>query len=1231
MERKRDIYIPKVTGKIDISKLFSRSESRLDKQSSQGRYISDNRGQKEFDTPKYESDNIKDIWKLHTSVQEQLLNARAVPIRIIPDSIRIAGDKMILSVDERNSTNSVLTRISELFQIPFDELNYDLEQGFFVSDIDVARNIALSDKQRIADYAEQNYIKFSQNPIIDGVIKQRNSSFRYLSNILNKNNISYSFDSKKRLQISINDLRQLKSFSEQYNIDVYFPKTANAIFPVRPNPIFFLRKRFPNIAWGHNSELMMLSNKLKTNDVIVLNDGYLHNGIRRVLTKDFGLELYQYTYTFEISPNVINRYNPKTSPYILPNINVDGHSFSFVTKPSSKESDGLLGYREEQYDFNLKYTRLKKFFDNYFGKDNVKFHCSFEYHYDKEKFHQEFLPQQNNWLDEFWNDVSNIFWNTGISVSRVFQTVGIDFDWEKESLVDVMHSILHICPFISLSYFPNHKCNVDFSVQNVSLKELEKTLHNGFPSIQTERNDKDGTLHFIQEYTDSIQYNRIKDCIKRELDSLNLAQYTYELSDNPAGKEKYCLKLDNVSLQESLSDSIKDLRGSDFKVGDADLGKLIKVNYPQLTFDISMFDKEIISSLIENNQMKTITPNLTGDLEKIARLKKSFEAIIDNSGRGLQNPNLSEFIFDASKAKPIADIDKYLDYNDFFYKDIDSNLLNKKINESQKQAIIKTLKAEDLALIQGPPGTGKSTAIAEIIWQHIRLNPQERILLTSETNLAVDNAIDRVVNSSHNLVKPIRIADEEKLESEGRQFNLEVMKQWVVSGKLSEEIDDNDTEEEDAVPQKVILQNWMDNIKRRINKYQLSESVYKLWNQMLSEPSKETRQLFFDVYKRNCNVVGATCSSIGDRNTKGKPTGFYRSYCGLFGNQDISFDTVIQDESSKATPAELSLPLIYGKKNIIIGDHRQLPPLLDKEEFISSLNFLLDRTDDKQEKKNIINLKNYVLKHFSEMEISHFQRLFENIDDSLKGVFNRQFRMHPAINEVIKQFYIEDGGLTCGLDPAQVDVPDFTNPQSRYHGLEIDGLISPSDHVLWIDIRTPELLDGTSRVNYGEVDAIRKVLSKFDNSESFQNYMSHWNSIEDKQIGLISFYGKQIKQLRNVRREFKNIPIRVSTVDRFQGMERNIIIVSMVRSNCIATDIDQRPDKDLYGALGYPEQNDLGFAQSPNRLNVALSRAKRLLIIVGNSELFRTKDIYNNVYECIEKNPNGRIIKYDEL
>ena len=103
---------------------------------------------------------------------------------------------------------------------------------------------------------------------------------------------------------------------------------------------------------------------------------------------------------------------------------------------------------------------------------------------------------------------------------------------------------------------------------------------------------------------------------------------------------------------------------------------------------------------------------------------------------------------------------------------------------------------------------------------------------------------------------------------------------------------------------------------------------------------------------------------------------------------------------------------------------------------------------------------------------------------------------------------------------------------------------------------------------------------------------------------------------------------RVSTVDRFQGMERNIIIVSMVRSSRIASDKKQKADINFYGELGFPVQKDLGFAQSPNRLNVALSRAKRLLIIVGNSELFSQKEIYKSVYESIVNNPNSRIIKY---
>ena len=323
--------------------------------------------------------------------------------------------------------------------------------------------------------------------------------------------------------------------------------------------------------------------------------------------------------------------------------------------------------------------------------------------------------------------------------------------------------------------------------------------------------------------------------------------------------------------------------------------------------------------------------------------------------------------------------------------------------------------------------------------------------------------------------------------------------------------------------------------------------------------------------------------------------------------------------------------MIYGKKNIIIGDHRQLPPLLDKEEFISSFKFLLNNVDDNKKIQEIKKLQKFVQQHFREMEVSHFQRLFESIDESLKGVFNQQYRMHPAINEVIKQFYVEDGGLDCGLDLSVIESPDVSNPQSRFHGLDIEGLISPETHVIWIDTKTPEMLVGTSRVNYGEVDTIHRFLTKLRQSESYRKYQNLWSNDEDKQIGMISFYGKQLKLLKGLRSDFRDIPIRISTVDRFQGMERNIIIVSMVRSNIIAADKNQQPDYEQYPDLGFALQRDLGFAQSPNRLNVALSRAKRLLVIVGNSGLFRQNKIYDNVYNCIKNSPNGKIIKAEEL
>lgn len=1202
---------------------------------------------------------LQDIWKIHTDVQEQMLQLRSAPIKVVPESAKIVEEKLYLRVDENDKTDLFLESIKKLFNI--DSKFIHLNNGCMYVATNQSKKISLEQKKELAEKASSNFIEFLPNPIIDGYINKLKSPISNLQDLMTKSNFDYDFDKNGRLQISIKELKLLNRICSDDKTRIKVPEKSSIIIPVYPNPLYFIKKEFPFLSATHKTKFYRREeeeeeNKILWNRTIEITGGYLRKKILNRLNENFGLSMISYDLVFYINPKVVGQYDPEKSPHILPELNEENSSFVFQTNLKFKNNKMFSLYNEERCDFDLKYTRLNKFFNSFFGADNVRFDSKFIYTYDVYKFTTEFLPSKDYSTEDFGQELFNSIIDEHVSVSENKESIGIDFDWKKEEIEELLSNSINKCPFFNFHLFSNHRCNIDFQIQDVSLDESEAQLREKFPSIKTKQDNRNGTLYFYQEYQSQEQAIMLKNMIQTELSIFDSTVFEVGLYNLPNNREKYILSIDNLAKKESQIAAIKEIRGADFNVNGNRFGQLFRVNFPEMIFDISGDNFKESKLIFEGKNINIIKPNLTGDIEKIYRLKTSLDSIVN--GKNLQNPNLKDFIFDASKASKIEDIEFHLNQSSDTYQELNKHLLNTKINTPQKQAIIKTLLAEDLAIIQGPPGTGKSTAIAEIIWQHIRKSSQERILLTSETNLAVDNAIDRIVNNNHNLVKPIRIGAEEKLEMEGRQFSIEIMKKWVengVAGITSEKINE-------GLPQKLIVLNWIDNIKRRIEQKELDETAFALWKKILSNPDGNIRQTFYNGYIQNINVIGATCSSIAkynktlsDKLTKEYAkkinirTRFYKQYCEAFGNKkvyitkegekkikdeeaELFFTTVIQDESSKATPAELSLPLMYGKKNIIIGDHRQLPPLLDKESFLLSFDFLLDRIENEEENKKIKVLKMFVIKHFNKLEISHFERLFEKIDDSLKGIFNFQYRMHPDINEVIKQFYINDGGLKCGLiTPTDlgVDDPDMNNPSSRYHGIEIDNLISSNNHVIWIETKSPELLDGTSRINYGEVDAIREVLCEFRKSDNFNKYQSFWEDPEDQQIGLISFYGKQLRLLQDLSSEFREIPIRVSTVDRFQGMERNIIIVSMVRSNRIATDKNQKPDKTLYGDLGYQEQLQLGFAQSPNRLNVALSRAKRLLIIVGNSELFRQKEVYNNVYKEIENNPNGRIIKYE--
>jgi len=869
--------------------------------------------------------------------------------------------------------------------------------------------------------------------------------------------------------------------------------------------------------------------------------------------------------------------------------------------------------------------------------------------------------------------------------------------------------------------------------ENMSRRDFEQAKYSfGAESIRLSKSEKSsdisnvskvliGEYYQITKYNDGLFSDEFWSDLKRDLYNLDFKTITNELSntisfdfidfeeciskfnklrdlkkfsfsktpDRPDFVFKVKTNLiKNKTDKQLFYERLENLRGVDFQfalpakegVKRAEyvpIGKLIanESDLTSLVFSISLRrkdEKAAAKKLLEYTDEKlpipTVEPNLKGDQAKISWLVQAMTKISNPSDKPNGKPvneKLGQFIFDSSKAEEIfKDISKDSEE----WQRVRSNEMLK-LNDSQREAVVAALNARDLCLLQGPPGTGKTTVIAELIWQFISQNQNQKILLTSETNLAVDNAIEKLINKQHTLVKPLRFGKDTKFEEEGKKYSFNRIMKWVDEKFEEEDFEDDsseENEEEEIIkedPRNNAVQIWMNRIAESAHKNSNGkyENALKNWAIELSQPDRNVKKYFADKYFKFANVVGSTCSSAGSGSfnrdyAKIFSAGFNAKVASellwLFDNKpdsgkiwalledlglegewqnrshipelkaaikqklNTTFDVVIMDEASKATPPEMLLPLCFGKKSIVIGDHKQLPPMLNEKEFKEAL------LEIKDPRGKI--LSEEINREF--VETSQFERLIMNpkVSKTIIARLNVQYRMHPKINNVIKQFYISE--TDKGLNPAQeliehADDRELSNPFSRHHGLLHDQFIKPDVHTIWVNVDEPEEPSGTSRINEKEVEVVMTVLTYLKNASGFNEYFSHWEGIQDEdkrlqeqEVGVISFYGHQVKKLQDVRKYAQNdlnIPIRLKTVDKFQGMERNIVIVSTVRSNKIIRN-------------GIVEPNsDIGFAKAPERLNVALSRARRLLVVVGNLHFFESyKDksgnaIYKNAIDII--------------
>ncbi|MFX0170299.1 MAG: AAA domain-containing protein [Candidatus Hodarchaeota archaeon] len=348
-------------------------------------------------------------------------------------------------------------------------------------------------------------------------------------------------------------------------------------------------------------------------------------------------------------------------------------------------------------------------------------------------------------------------------------------------------------------------------------------------------------------------------------------------------------------------------------------------------------------------------------------------------------------------------------------------------------------------------------------------------------------------------------------------------------------------------------------------------ALQKEWINKIENSSTEEYENLVSTYIDLANVVGATCTETGKYRFHGKP--------------EREFDLVIIDEVSKATPPEILMPMLLGKQIVLVGDHQQLPPLFR----LSTDELPIQEFGEDEDAQDLV-------KRFERLvTASYFQEMFEEAEEQLKERLILQYRMHSTIMRAINQFYPQGYQLKQGLNEDEEKIKNYFVLKGKS-----GDLTSPDTHLVWVDTtykqvngKTARNIEGrergkfTSRYNEYEIEVIRKILLALD--EQIQNLQTKGEQPPQK-IAIISFYAGQERRLREMVRNLKHnhliekIQYRIGTVDRFQGMERPVVIVSLVSSP--------------------PKGSPTAFVKEFRRINVAFSRAQALLIIVGSKAAF---------------------------
>lgn len=525
--------------------------------------------------------------------------------------------------------------------------------------------------------------------------------------------------------------------------------------------------------------------------------------------------------------------------------------------------------------------------------------------------------------------------------------------------------------------------------------------------------------------------------------------------------------------------------------------------------------------------------------------------------------------------------------------------------DAAKQTVMQDiLRVRPIYALQGPPGTGKTTLVAHLVRQILKDDPVTQILITAQAHGAVDVLRAKVRDEAfQGAEQPLAVRlgfdPDESGMTEGSVEWVSLRILTDAKGQLA------------ALPVRSALQQeWL----------QAAETMMQALESW--RPDREAPD-FCELVKRGASLTYCT-TSAGDLEVLAEGT--------------QSFDWSIVEEAGKAHGFDLALPLQAGHRWLLIGDHKQLEPyrfeaysdgIARLDETVTALEQLSNRagglldlewvrswwersTDERGEfqtyAKDWLKTFNQIF-DLCELATGDKKLTIDRAEGAMAGMLSRQYRMHPTIGDLISGAYYEDKLVNCTVDDQGRPKPQVVHPFDHPAGVA-------GKAIVWLDTpwagreqlateQGPRSQPPRPRyTNPFEARVLKDFLS--------QLRLANGQPTPEKPLSLavLSPYNQQVTSIRNELRsaalppstELKqNLRVRrqpdgseagrllAHTVDSFQGNEADIIVVSLVRNN----------------TLPAGEEGTLGFLKMAPRLNVLLSRAERLLVLIGSWEFFQ--------------------------